>query len=192
MAAQARVSAVDALELFRTQLVQYSTRSHQCIDEVGDEIRRVRAWIQHDRRSHWEAELRRRRRDLDQAEQELLTAKLSSLRDSYTLQKNAVLRARRALAEAEEKIRAIKVWSRDFDNRVAPLLKQMEGLRQHLDIDLPKAIAFLLKAQDTLESYAALRPPALPTDADSMRLNAAPETPQDPAPEPTPPPTPSA
>jgi hypothetical protein len=165
MHGQAKVTSLEALELFRSALIQFNSSTLGRLDEVGDEIRRTRAWIQFDRRPHWEGELRRRRRDLDQAEQELLSAKLSSLRDSVSLQKTAVLKARRAVSEAEEKLRAVKFWSRDFDHKVAPLLKQIEGLRLHLDLELPKGIAFLLRAQETLDAYAShqLSPsPSLP------------------------------
>ena len=40
----------------------------------------------------------------------------------------AVQRAKRALDEAEAKLRVLKQWNRVFDNRVDPLVKQMEKL----------------------------------------------------------------
>ena len=72
MADQANVTSFDALETFRTNLILFLNKTRVRVDEVGDEIRRTRGWLQNDQRVHWEGEIRRRRRTLSQAEQELL------------------------------------------------------------------------------------------------------------------------
>src|SRR3954469_21913303 len=114
MAEQARVSSIDALEAFRATLIVFLERAHHCIDEVSDEIRRTRMWVQQDQRQHWERELRKRNRALDAAEQELLSAKLSGLRENLKLQLDAVRKCKAAVAEGEEKLRNVKRWTRDF------------------------------------------------------------------------------
>src|SRR4051812_11353008 len=171
MSEQARVSSIDALESFRASLIVFLTRAHQCIDQVGDEIRRTRVWVQHDQREFWDREIRRRQRVLAQAEQELLTARLSNLRDNIKFQQEAVRKARAAVHEAEEKIRNLKIWARDFPHVIDPLARRIEGMREYLDLDLPKALAFLVQAQRTLSDYADLGParpvtsPATPAPA---------------------------
>ncbi len=155
MAAQVRVTSIEALETFRAHLIVFITQAHISVDEVSDEVRRTRAWIQNDQRTHWEGEIRRRRKLLDQAQQELLSAKLSGLRDRTATQELAVMRTKRAVAEAEDKLRIVKVWNRDYDHRSEPLVKGLDSLRHLLDVDLPKALAYLVQAQKTLESYAA-------------------------------------
>src|SRR3954469_14207480 len=168
MAEQARVSSIEALESLRATLIVFLERAHHCVDEVGDEIRRTRIWVQQDQRHHWERELRKRNRALDAAEQELLAAKLSALRDNLKLQQEAVRRAKAAVAEGEEKLRNTKLWTRDFPHEVDPLARRLEGLRHYLDHDLPKAIAYLMQAQETLAGYAEISttphapPPAAP------------------------------
>ncbi|HEY2344237.1 MAG TPA: hypothetical protein VGH90_14430 [Chthoniobacteraceae bacterium] len=153
MSNQVKVSSIDVLERFRACLIVFLTKSHNSVDEVSDTIRRMRLWLQNDQRVHWEGEMRRRRKILDQAEQELLSAKLSGLKDSSTLQQRQVAKAKAAMAEAEEKLRNIKKWNRDFDHTIDPMMKKLDGMRQYLDHDLPKALAFLLQAQRTLEAY---------------------------------------
>ena len=114
--------------------------------------------------------MRRRRQKLEMAEQELFSAKLSGLRDNLSAQENAVRKAKAALAEAEEKIRQVKLWTRNFDHCADPLMKRLEGLRQLLDHDLPKAVSYLLQAQKTLEGYSEsaptgpVAPPPLPAE----------------------------
>ena len=128
MSIQAKVTSLDALESFRANLIVFLTTAHRCADEVGDEVRRTRYWLQNEQRMHWEGELKRRRRALEQAEQELFSAKLSNLRENIAAQQNAVIKTKRAVEEAEEKLRAVKHWNHNFESRSDPLVKQMEGL----------------------------------------------------------------
>ena len=153
MATQVRVTSLDALEALRSALIIFLTKSRRSLDDARDDARRTRSWIQHDQRFHWEGQVRQRQKKLDQVEQELLSAKLSGLRDNLVFQQNAVRKAKAALVEAEEKLRVVKRWARDFDNAADPLLKRLEGLRQYLDFELPNAITYLVQAQRTLEAY---------------------------------------
>jgi hypothetical protein len=164
MAEQARVSSIEALEALRATLIVFLERAYRSLDEVGDEIRRTRMWVQQDQRHHWELELRKRNRALDAAEQELLTARLSNLRDNIKHQQDMVRKCKAAVAEGEQKLRNTKIWTRDFPHEVDPLVRRLEGLRHYLDHDLPKAIAFLLQAQETLSNYAQTSavPPSAP------------------------------
>jgi hypothetical protein len=154
MAEQARVTSIDALEEFRASLIVFLTNAHQHLDSVGDDVRRMRGWVQSDQRLHWQGELRRRSRALELAEQELFSAKLSGLRDNLNAPQTAVRRAKAAVEEAEEKLRNVKLWTRNFDHCADPLIKRLESFRQVLDHDMPKAISYLLQAQKTLEEYS--------------------------------------
>ncbi|MEA3189060.1 MAG: hypothetical protein QOD99_2890 [Chthoniobacter sp.] len=159
MNAQARVTSLDALETFRASMIVFGNKAHNAADQVADEIRRTRSWIQHDQRVHWENELRRRSRALAQAEQELLSAKLVGLLDNLSAQQNAVRRTREACEEAEKKLRNVKRWTRDFDSAAEPLAKRIDSFREVLAQTLPRAIAFLLQAQKTLEAYGETSAP---------------------------------
>ncbi len=163
MAIQVKVTSIDALESFRASLIVFLTKAHQALDEVGDEVHRTKLWLQNDQRLHWEGELRRRRRTLDQAQQELLSARLAELRATTSAQQAAVLKAKRAVAEADDKLHVIKLWNRDFETTSDPLMRKLQSLRYFLDHDLPKAIAYLVQAQKTLETYTMTPPPAAPT-----------------------------
>ena len=154
MAEQAKVTSLDALERFRADLIVFMTTAHRCVDEAGDEVRRTRQWLQGEQRMHWEGEARRRKRVLDQAEADLYSARLSGLKDRTIVQEEAVRKAKRAMAEAEDKLRVLKKWNRDFDHHADPLVKRLEGMRYFLDHDMPKALTFLVQAQKTLEAYA--------------------------------------
>lgn len=163
MATQAKVTSVDALEHFRASLIVFLNKTHTALDQTSDEIRRTRSWIEHDRRTHWEGEVRRRARALAQAEQELMSARMTKARDDLSLQQLAVHKAKRALEEAEEKVRKVKLWRRDLDGIVEPMARGMNSLRGVLDHELPRALSYLVEAQRLLEAYregpAPLPPP---------------------------------
>lgn len=167
----ARITSLDALEAFRASLIVFLTHARRSADEVVEQVKRVRLWLQQDQRLHWEGQIRRRRKLLDLAKQELFSAKLSGLRMSTTAQENAVRKAEAAVVEAEEKLRNVKKWSRDYDHAIEPLVKRLEGLRYFLDFDLPKGVIFLSEAQRILEGYVESPPPPAapappPTSAD--------------------------
>jgi chromosome segregation ATPase len=158
MAEQAKVTSIDVLEAFRAALIVFLTESRRSLDEVTDGVRRTRMWLEQEQRPFWEVQIRKRQKKLQEAEAELFGAKLSPLRDQTAKQQEDVRRARRALAEAEEKLRNVKKWLRDYDSTVEPMTKRLEGLRFFLDHDMIKALAFLVQAQRTLEGYAEVRP----------------------------------
>lgn len=164
MPTQVRVTSIDALESFRASLIIFLAKARRSLDEVTDEVRRTRVWLQNDQRVHWENQLRRRRKVLEQAEAELFSAKLSGLRETTAAQQAAVLRGRRAVAEAEEKLRCVKNWNARYDGCAEPLTKSLEGLRFSVNYDLPKGVAFLANARKTLDAYAESLAP-LPSPA---------------------------
>ena len=47
----------------------------------------------------------------------------------------------------------------NYDGRADPLARKLEGLRQFLDIDLPKAAAYLVNVQKILEAYSSASAP---------------------------------
>jgi hypothetical protein len=159
MASQVKVTSVDALAQFRSSAIIFMTRARRAMDMAGDEVKRTRQWIQTDQRMHWEGQLKQRRRRLDQANGELLSASLSEFNDSASMQKQAVRKAKRDLDEAEEKLRNLKKWSQNFDHYADPMIRRIDNFRQFLDHVMPNAIAYLEQAQHTLESYAEIRAP---------------------------------
>jgi hypothetical protein len=158
MADRAHVTSVDAIELFRANLIAYLGKARPVLEDACDEVVRTRQWLQHDRRVYWENQLKRRRKILEEAEQTLFGARISNLREATSAETAAVTRARRALNEAEEKLRLVKRWTLEFDHRVQPLVKELEGLRTLMANDMPRAVAHLAQVIKTLDAYANVKP----------------------------------
>jgi hypothetical protein len=161
MADRAHVTSVDALESFRASLIVYLSKARPALEEVSADVQRTRSWLENDQRGHWEQEVRRRSRQLEEAQAALFSAKLSTFREAGSVEAMLVHRAKRALDEADAKLRTLKQWTRVFDNRVSPLVKQMEKLHTVLTNDMVQAVAYLTEAISTLDAYAGTtQPPA--------------------------------
>ncbi len=159
MPERAHVTSVDALQAFRSNLIVYLSKARPTLEEVSAAVQRMRNWLEGEQRAHWENEFRRRSRALEEAQQALFSAKLSNLREASAAEVMAVRRAKQARDEAEAKLRVLKQWNRVFDNRVDPLVKQMEKLQTVLAQDMVQAVALLAQAIKTLDAYADVAPP---------------------------------
>jgi hypothetical protein len=158
MPERAKVTSLESIELFRARLIIYRDKAGRVLDEVGEDVIRTRIWLQTDRVTFWEGQIRRRQKELEMRQQELFSAQLSGMRDASFVQQQAVQRARRSINEAEDKLRLVKQWSRQYDQRVEPLGKQVEKLRHNLIHDLGLAIAFLSEVTKTLAEYTEMSP----------------------------------
>ncbi|HXE42506.1 MAG TPA: hypothetical protein VN516_05735 [Candidatus Baltobacteraceae bacterium] len=160
MAEQAKITSVEAIEAFRAALIIYLNNARPALEEVSAEISRSKSWLQHDQHRFWENESRNRRKKLEEAQQELFSARISNFQEATSLQQMAVNRWQRSVREAEEKIARLKKWDRELENRSEPLLKSAEQFQTFLTTDLPKAIAYLGQVVKTLEAYSGVSAPA--------------------------------
>jgi chromosome segregation ATPase len=159
MPQRAVVTSVDAIEAFRSSLIVYLSKARPTLEEASADVLRMRSWLENDQRTRWEHEVRRRTKDLEQAQQALFSARLSNLSKATAVEQMAFHRARRALDEANEKLRTVKRWIREFDARVQPLAKQMEKLHTVLSHDMIQAASSLAQTLTTLSAYADTTPP---------------------------------
>jgi len=157
---RAKVTSLEALEDFRAKLIVYRDKASRVLDEVADEVTRARLWLETDRPAHWQNQIKQRTRELEQAQQELFSAQLSGLRDASYTQQAAVNKCRRAIRDAEDRVKLVKQWQRQFDQRVEAPARQVEKLRHSLATDLGQAVAWLNEATKTLTAYAELSPSA--------------------------------
>jgi len=163
MSNQVRISSIDALEAFRADLIQYVEKARVALEDAESEARRTRSWLDMDRTGYWAGQCKQRTKLLEQAEAELYNVTLSSPRESHVFQKMAVVKARRNLQEAEEKMRVVKHWRQTFENRSTPLLRQLDPMFFLVGQHLPKGIHALGEAIKALQAYAEKGPLSKPT-----------------------------
>lgn len=154
MPQKAHVSSLERIESFRASLLIFLSQARPALEEVSADVLRARTWLEDDQRTHWHNEIRRRRKYLEQAQQSLFTARLGMLRQETSAEQLLLQRAKRAVEEAEVKLRIVKKWNREYDGQVQPLLKQTEKLHSVLAHDMAKAVVYLTEVIKTLAAYA--------------------------------------
>jgi hypothetical protein len=129
------------------------------VEEISGEIVRTKVWLQNDQRRLWEGEMRKRSKKLEEAQQELFSARLSSFQETTSLQQMTVQRSQRAVREVKEKLARLKKWERELENQSEPLIKSAEQFQTFLTTEMPKAIAYLGQVVKTLEAYSGVALP---------------------------------
>ncbi len=150
---QAEVTSIEVLKTFRNQLIVYVSEARRTVEDARHNVSGMRQWLQHDRRTFWETELRKRRRALEDAQAFKFSADLNETSSGHEARKD-LEKARRLMLEAENKLAYLKKLGRQYDSLVEPMAKPMDTFIYLLEADMPKAIAFLNKTIDTLQSYA--------------------------------------
>jgi hypothetical protein len=153
MADQARITSLDEIEAFRAALIIFIDKARRSLDEVADDVKRTRQWLQVEQPAFWAQQLRMRQKKLDQAQQELMSARMSEFIDSPTVQQMAVRKARQQMEDAQQMMDRVKAWNRDYDRLVDPQAKKLETMRDYLEHDLTQAVAYLVEIQKILDSY---------------------------------------
>ncbi|MFO1475474.1 MAG: hypothetical protein U1F98_02340 [Verrucomicrobiota bacterium] len=162
MAERAQVSAIQSIADFRAALVVYLAKARPTAEEVDTELVQLRSWLENTQRLHWQREIRRLGRELEQAASELLSAKMSKLQHASAAQEMNVQHLRRELRQAEEKLAATKRWSRELENRTQPLAKEVANLHSFLMVEMGDALRFLDQVLESLQAYADTAAPRRP------------------------------
>ena len=164
MSPRANITSVEAIQEFRTNVLIFLSKARPALEEASGEVRRVRLWLETDRRPYWLQQFARRSEQLQEAEANLFSAKLSRVSQASAAQQAAVQKARNAAGEAEDKLKSIKRWQREYETRTDPLLKQLEKLDNLLALDVPNAVAYLNEVIDTLQKYSGMIAPTGSTE----------------------------
>lgn len=161
MMSSANVRSIHMLHEFRAALVNFREESSQALAAVDVEIRRMIDWLSHDQLKYWQVEIRRREDAVGEARADLNRCLMSSAGDgtpSCTDQKKALEKAKRRLAEAQDKLEKVKHWSRVVEQEVSEFRGPAQSLNNLLDGVLPQGLALLDRKVAMLEQYADLLP----------------------------------
>jgi len=153
MPERAKVHSVEVIEAFRASLIVYLEKARGALDDISDDVMRTRIWLQDEQRSHWEAQVKRRTRALQTKQAALFDARLSFMERSGMVEAAEVRKAKQSLEDANESLQTVKKWLRQYDSRVMPLAKDVDKLRDVLDQQMGKAVAYLGQVVKTLEAY---------------------------------------
>jgi hypothetical protein len=159
--AQARLTRIDAAEEMAAAVDAFRNEAMAAIEMLDMEIRRALEWIHHDRREHWDHEVRRGWERITAARvqlQQAMTARRIGERDPACIdEKKALARAQRRLELAQRKVEAVRHCTRAIDHAVDEFRGARTPLCIWLEAEAPKALATLRRMMDNLEDYVALQ-----------------------------------
>ena len=188
MNGSAGVHSLAALEELKNVLAKFQTEGKEALAVTDMTVHRSLEWFQHDLLKQWQSEFRKREEAVTNARADLERCRMQSFGDrtpDCTDQKVALKKAQIRLEEAEQKIKAVKKWSRILEEEVGEYRGPAQELANVIAGDLPKAVAELNRMLLALEAYIGVKAPS--GAAVSMAVGAEPTGVQSSAPAATPP-----
>jgi hypothetical protein len=163
MQGPAYVNSLAAIQDFKNALVMYVAESNQGTTNLETEIRRAYDWIAVDRAQYWRNEIRRANDAVVRAKDELHHARTFKRINDYVPscidERKALERAQQRLKLAEEKVEAVKKWTRALQHELNEYAGRMAQFTAALEVDLPKAMAGLERIMSALDSYLSMSAP---------------------------------
>ncbi len=161
MSSSANVHSIAVLEELKTALMRFKSDARGSLETADAEINRVWAWLQ-ERLAYWQSELKRRRRQLEEAQAALVgclafAAASAGYADCSSLEA-AVMRAKRRVEEAEQELRVVQQYIKMIEEAIVGYQRQARQLVQVLDNDLLKGAQLLDNSVAILSSYASEGP----------------------------------
>lgn len=173
MAEGARVESIDAIKDFRAALAKFAELAAVALDDAEGEVGRCAVWLEHEQSRYWAGQLKKRHELVNQCREAVRQKTLfkdSTGRTSSAIdEKKMLARAQAALAEAEQKIKAVERHARLIQRERSLYKGHTQRLQTTLGENLPNAIARMGNQIAALERYAA----AAPTETASTAASTA-------------------
>jgi hypothetical protein len=171
LSSQADVRSIEAIKEFRAALALYAEEAQGALGAVKMEARRTVQWLQHDRKTYWSEQVKRRREQVASARAEVARRRLAKTPEhtpAFSEQKEILRQAEAGLREAEMKVALIKKWEPALQLAVLELHASVRRIGDLSGTDVPRACFLLGRLIDALEAYLREAPPsglAAPADA---------------------------
>jgi hypothetical protein len=165
MSRSANVLSLQALKDFRVAMANFGEDARNSLGGVDMELRRMRDWLERDQLGYWQAQIKRRSQDLQQARADLHKRQLSQQGSdavSDADQKEAVRECQKRLRVAEEKAALVKRLIPQLQHAIDEYHSHSQPLGDHISGGFEKSMAGLEKMVLAIESYHALKAPAAP------------------------------
>src|SRR5690242_8301997 len=172
----ASVHSIPMLREFKAALATFATEAKESQSVNDMTVRQGIEWFQSDLLKFWQTELRKREDALTNAKADYERCRMQSFggrAPDCTDQKVAVKKAQIRLEEAQDKLKAVKKWSRVLDEEAEEYFGQSQLLCDMLGGEMPKALAELDRLLTALEAYIGVTAPM--GGSEMSMVNSAPE-----------------
>src|SRR5262245_3496938 len=162
MAEGARVESIDALKAFKRALFKFAEGASVALGDAESEIHRAQIWLETEQRSYWNNQLRIRTELVARAKEAVRMKKLykdaTGSRQSAVEEEKALAIAQRKLAEAEQKISAVKRCTGQLQKDYHIYKGAVQRFTTAVEVDVPNAAHKLEGLIGSLEAYVAAHP----------------------------------
>jgi len=172
MAESARVESIEALKLFKRALWKFQESASVALNEAEAEISRVQMWLENEQRTFWASEVRKRQEAVMRAKEALRQKQIfkspTGGRQSDIDEQKALQLALRRLAEAEQKVLAVKKYTQHLRREAMMYKGQVQRIASIVSADIPQAAHDLEAIIQRIEAYATGEGVAAPEMATSQ------------------------
>jgi hypothetical protein len=158
----AHIRSPEVVKRFRHCFVKFEEASRQALDSMANDLHSVTDWLKGDQLRYWRRQHRIRHDEMKQAWREYVDARHGDRRmgkPSSVDERKAWERAKRRVAEAEQKIERVKGWAGALEREAQRLSPPMVRFDEMISSLVPKALARLDHMLENLEEYLRKTPP---------------------------------
>jgi hypothetical protein len=159
----AKVDDLDALKALKRAIWKFAEAANVALGDAEGEMTRAIMWLEGEQRAYWEGQVRKRHELVERAKEAVRMKKI--FKDSTGRQQSAVDEekalkvAQRRLADAEEKVIAVKKHTAKLRKEYLMYKGHVQRFATGVQNDLPMASAQLDALLDRLQQYVALDAP---------------------------------
>ncbi|HXE52956.1 MAG TPA: hypothetical protein VN541_08080 [Tepidisphaeraceae bacterium] len=165
MAEGARVDSILVLTDFKAVLWKFRESAERALGDAESEMQRVLVWLETEQDSHWQHQIRKCQETVVRCKEAVRMKTI--FKDAAGRQQSAVdeekaLRiAVRKLQEAEQKLAAVRRWSRQLQKEIGLYKGSVQRFATTVQSEIPAAAAHLESLAAKLDAYASLTPGAV-------------------------------
>lgn len=160
MSTPANVHSLEAIDHLRMALVSFIDQVSNALTELDAEMRRMLAWLEHDRPRYWKSQLRLSMDQVHEAQQALhrcLMFPIADERPSCREERAALKKAQARQAYCEEKVERVRHWQRSVEHELFEYQGRISQLVRLIEVDAPQAVGVLHTIVRRLEEYQSVR-----------------------------------
>jgi len=159
MADRARVTSIEAIEAFRPSLIRFTEETATALTSAESDAGRTALWLRGEMLPYWKKQVRIRQEDLTRAKSKLTIRQAEKEGEARSTvdEVKAVERAKRRLAEAEDKFARTRQWARRLEKAQDDFRGAIGSFKTILDYEMPKALASLDYSIGKLDDYTKVR-----------------------------------
>ncbi|MCA9286391.1 MAG: hypothetical protein KDA22_14290 [Phycisphaerales bacterium] len=164
MTNRANLMSMQALRDAKAAMIEFIEEGKLAVMEAEADVQKTVFWLESDRLTHWQVQVRKCHAKVQQAKSDLYRAQMASRdeRPSCVLERKMLARAQEAFDHAERKVKDTKRWIQTLQREAILFKAALASFGSLLELDLPNAVAHLERLMDHVEAYASLKAPDAP------------------------------